>query len=86
MKACGLARRLAISVCTQLKGIIFGCALFFVLLKGGCGSITPLNLIKYQGLEGGNSLYLKLWTHLDNREKRGLRLPNVVVTILLLFF
>ena len=30
----------------------------------------------YQGIERGNSLHQKLWTHLDNREKRGLRLTK----------
>ena len=36
------------------------------------GSITPLNFINslYQGFERGNSLYQKLWSHLDNRENR----------------
>ena len=52
------------------------CALFFDQLKGGCGSITPLNLINSlnQGFDIGNSPYQKLWTHLDYRKKRGLRL------------
>ena len=48
---------------------------FFDQLKGGCGSLTPLSFINYlnQGCDSGNCLYQKLWTHLDNREKCGLR-------------
>ena len=52
-----------------------GPTIFHGYYKGGCGSITPLNLINSlnQGFDRGNSLYQKLWTHLDNREKHGLR-------------
>ena len=44
---------------------------FLVHFKGGCGSITLLNLINslYQGFDRGNSLYQKLWTLLANRKK-----------------
>ena len=58
-----------------LYWIIFQCTLYFDQLRGGCGSITPLNLINslYQGFDRGNSLYHKFWTHLDNREKCGLK-------------
>ena len=50
---------------------IFQCALFFHQLKGGCESITHLNLIHslFQGFDKGNSLYQKLWTHLDKKGK-----------------
>ena len=49
------------------------------LTIGGCESLTPLSLINYlnQWCDRVNSLYLKLWTHLDNREKRDLRSTNV---------
>ena len=30
----------------------------------------------YQGFDRGNSLFQKLWTHLDNREKHGLKSTN----------
>ena len=40
--------------------------------------MTLLNLIysQYKEFKRGNSPYQKLWTHLDKREKRGLRLTN----------
>ena len=34
-----------------------------------------------QGFDRGNPLYHKLWTHLDNREKHGLRSTNYVVQL-----
>ena len=48
---------------------------FDQLKEGGCGSITPLNLINSlnQGFDRGNSLYQKLWDHLGKREKLDLR-------------
>ena len=60
--------------------IIFVCALSFDQLKGGCGSITPLNIMNSlnQGFDKGNSLYQKLWTQLDNMEKCGLRSTKVI--------
>ena len=47
----------------------------FDQLKGGCESLTPLSLINYlnQGCDRGNSLYQKLWTHLDIKEKPNFR-------------
>ena len=64
--------------------IIFECALFFDQLDGGFGSITAFNLINSlnQGFDRGNSLDQKLWTHLDNRGKRGLRSTMVFLLAL----
>ena len=47
-----------------------GIHIILVPIKGGCESITPLNLINflYLGFERGNSHYQRLWTHLENRE------------------
>ena len=38
---------------------------------------------KYQGFKSGNSLYQKLWTHFDKREKQALRLTNGFKTLAL---
>ena len=71
--------------CFHFYWIIYVWALSFDPLKGVRGSITPFNLINslYQGFDIGNSLYQKLWTHLDNREKR--RLTNNFSTLLFNF-
>ena len=56
-----------------LKGSVGICSYI-----GGCRSSTPLNLINSlnRGFDWGNSLFQKLWTHFDNREKCGLRLTK----------
>ena len=43
--------------------------------KGGEKSAVKINSLN-QGIERGNSLYKKLWTRLDNREKWALRSTN----------
>ena len=41
---------------------------------------------QYQGFDRGKSLYQKMWTHLDNREKRGLSLTkNFLVNFCAMF-
>ena len=72
---------LLIKVSPQFLGNLSLCAPFFCL-KEGVESMTLLNLIysEYQGFERGNSLYYKLWTHLDKRAKHALRSTNEVLT------
>ena len=45
-----------------------------------------LKNILYQGFEIGNSLYQKLWTHLDNREKRNLKSTKYIATSKVSFY